>query len=153
MSIQSGAETELAVSAGLPATHNIAGFAALTWTSVGELETLGDLVISHTPVTFKNLTTGKTSTLKGGEEPVTLPVVCALDRSDAGQVIMVAARKSKNNYSFRVTEPDGSITYFLGKVMKSGATYPGPDDVIRAPYDIGVMTPSGSGDTFVEDPA
>lgn len=150
MPITASAETVLAVSAGSPATHNIAGFAALTFTDVGELESIGDLTVSHSPVTFANLATGKTTTLKGAEEAITVPVVCGLDRGDAGQVIMSAARKSKSDYAFRVTEEDGSIVYFLGKVMKEGVQYGGINDVKKAPYDIGVTTVS-SGDTFIVD--
>jgi hypothetical protein len=150
MSTTASSGTKLSVSAGLPATHNEAGFAALTYTLVGELESVGDLVLAKAPVRFANLTTGKTSTNKGAEEPLDVSVVCALDRDDAGQTLMIAAYASTADYSFAVEEPDGTKIYFRGKVMKMGSQYGGINDVIKAPYDIGVTTPS-SGNTLVID--
>lgn len=140
--------TCLSVSAALPATHNATGFAALTYTQVGELETLGELVTRHTAVSFTNMCSGKTSTLKGVEESITVEITTALDRDDAGQTLMTAARKSYNSYSFKVTEANGDVTYFTGKVMSEGAQYNGPNEIIMAPFSIGVDAPA-TGDTFV----
>ena len=151
MTITASAETGLSISTTLPATHDAAGFAALTWIEVGELESIGDLTTSHAAVTFANLKTGKTSTLKGAEEAVTVPVVVGLDRGDAGQIAMSAARKSKTDRAFRVDEEDGTFVYFIGKVMKEGTQYGGINDVKKAPFDIGVTAPSGGEDTFIVD--
>jgi hypothetical protein len=149
MTVQASVGTCIAVSAALPATQTSAGFAALTFTQIGELESVGDLVTAHAAVSFSNMCTGKTSTLKGVEEAVTVEVVVALDRDDAGQTLMTAARKSINDYAFQVTEANGDKVYFIGKVMRDGVQFGGIGDVKKRPYAIGVTAPS-TGDTFVE---
>jgi hypothetical protein len=125
------------------------GFSALTFTQIGELESVGDLVTAHAAISFANMCTGKTTTTKGVEEAVTVDVVVALDRDDAGQTLMTAARKSPNDYAFQVTEANGDKVFFIGKVMKDGVQYGGIGDVKKRPYSIGVTAPK-TGDTFVE---
>jgi hypothetical protein len=148
MTINASVGTCIAVSAALPATHDNTGFTALTFTQIGELESIGDLTTTHAAISFANMCTGKTSTLKGVEEAVTVEIMVALDRDDAGQTLMTAARKSANDYAFQVTEANGDKVYFTGKVMKSGVQYGGIGDVKKAPYSIGVTAPK-TGDTFV----
>lgn len=149
MTVLASVGTCIAVSATLPATHDAAGFQALTFTQVGELESVGDLTTTHAAVTFANLCTGKTTTLKGVEEALTIDVVVALDRNDAGQTIMSTARKSKDDFAFQVTEANGDKTFFTGKVMRDGVQFGGVNDVTKAPYSIGVTTPA-TGQTLVE---
>lgn len=150
MTQTTAAKTCLSVSSVLPATHDAVTFAALTWTQVGELSTLGDLVTQHNPVNFQNLCTGRTTVLKGSEQPILVDVTVALDLDDAGQTIMIAARKSKNAYAFKVTQDNGDIRYFVAFVMSEGARYGGNDDVIMAPYQLGIKAPSSAAaDTIV----
>jgi len=144
MTIEASVGTCIAVSAALPATFNSAGYAALTYTTVGELESIGDLLLKKAAVTFSNLCTGKTSTLKGIEEALTIQIGVALDRDDAGQDIMRAAYASINDYSFQVSEANGDKIYFTGKVMSDGVKYGGVNDIKKANYDIGVTTRAGS---------
>jgi hypothetical protein len=143
------AGTKVSISAGVPATYNQAGFAALTFTQLGEIESVGDLVTTNANVIFANMCTGKTSTLKGVEEAITVDLVVGLDRDDAGQTIMTAARKSISDYAFQVTEANGDKVFFIGKVMKDGVQYGGVNEVKKRPYSIGVTAPK-TGDTFVE---
>ena len=51
-SVQTSAGTVVSVSAGLPATFDAAGFAALTYTQVGKVDNAGNLGASIAPVTF-----------------------------------------------------------------------------------------------------
>lgn len=145
-----GAGTCLSVSAGAPATHDQTGFTALTWTQVGELESIGEIKISHAAVTFTNLCTGKTSVTKGAEEAINTNIVVALDRDDAGQALMTTARKSLTAvYSFKVLESNGDISYFrayvMGEVITGGS---GVNDVKKGGYDLGISAPA-TGDTVV----
>lgn len=149
MSVNASAGTCISVSAAAPATYDVAGFAALTWTQVGELESIGDVTISHAAVTFANLCTAKTTTLKGAEEAVTIPVTTALDRDDAGQALMSTARKSLTAiYSFKITEGNGDVMYFRAYVMSETVVYGGINDPKKGNYSLGVVTPA-SGDTIV----
>lgn len=146
----SGSGTCLSVSAAAPATHDAAGFTALTWTQVGELESIGEFTINHATVNFTNLCTGKTSVAKGAEEAVTVAVGVALDRDDAGQTLMTTARKSLTAvYSFKIQEANGDIVYFRAHVMSERITGgSGVNDTKMGGYSLGVKAPS-TGDTAV----
>lgn len=150
MTVHSGSGTGLSVCALAPATHNAAGFAALAWTQVGELESIGELTINHATVAFTNLFSGKTSVSKGAEEAITVDVGVALDRDDAGQALMTAARKSLTAlYSFKIAESNGDVVYFQAFVMRERITGgSGVNDVKMGGYTLGVNSPAAS-DTIV----
>lgn len=150
MATYTGSGTCLSVSAVAPATNDAAGFAALTYTQVGELESIGEVNVTHATSSFTNLCTGKTSVNKGAEEAVTVAIGCALDRDDAGQTLMTAARKSLTAiYSFKVAEANGDVVYFRGQVMSERITGgSGVNDTKMGGYSIGVKAPA-TGDTFV----
>jgi hypothetical protein len=152
MAVNSSLATCLSVSITAPATHNSTGFAALTYTQVGELESIGDVTQTRAAITFKNLCTGKTSTLKGSEEGVSIPVTVALDRDDAGQALMSTAYASNTQIlSVRIQEANGDMMYFRGFVMSNTVAYGGgPDEVKRRSYNFGVVAPSGADPTIVE---
>jgi len=140
MATHSSSGTCLSVSAALPATYNAAGFNALTFTQVGELESVGEMVIRRNTGEFSNLCTGNTSIIKGNRQAITVSVVCALDEDDAGQVLMMASEASNNLYSFRVTRSNGAKDYFVGTVVSAGMQFGGDTDVVKAPYDIGIQS-------------
>jgi hypothetical protein len=55
MPVRSSAGSTLSMSAGIPATFNVAGYTALTWTAVGEVTDLGEFgrefnLITHNPL-------------------------------------------------------------------------------------------------------
>lgn len=152
MAVFSTLGTCLSVSVAAPATHNSTGFAALTYTQVGEIESIGDVTQSRAAITFKNLCTGKTSTLKGSEEGVNIAVTVALDRDDAGQTLMSTAYASNTQIlSIRIQEANNDILYFRAFVMGNTVTYGGgPDEVKRRGYSLGVVAPSGADPTIVE---
>lgn len=146
----SGSGTCLSVSATAPATHDATGFAALTWTQVGELESIGEFTVSHATVSFTNLCTGKTDTNKGAQEAITVAIGVALDRDDAGQALMTTARKSLTAiYSFKIAEANGDIVYFRAFVMSERITGgSGVNDTKMGGYSLGVKAPT-TGDAAV----
>lgn len=145
-----GSGTCVSVSAASPATHDATGFAALTYTQLGELETLGEINIRNASVSFANLCTGKTTLIKGAEEGVEFPIGVAMDREDAGQAIMTTARKSLTaSVSIRVVDNAGDTVYVrayvMGERVAGGA---GVNDIRMNEYTLGVIAPA-SGDTAV----
>jgi hypothetical protein len=152
MPVSTAAGTCLAVSIAAPATWNTAGFGALTWTTVGELESLPEFIIEHAQANFTSLCTGKTSVLKGSENPISGDVSVGMDRDDAGQTMMTAARKSKTQVlSARISEPNGDIVYFRTQVSKELITGgSGPNDIRKGMFGLAVQAPTGlNDDTFV----
>lgn len=114
----------LSVSAAAPATYDATGYAALTWTDVEQAGEIPDYGPAHSVVTFVPLKTGITNKFHGELNYGSITVPGALDAADAGQGILDAARRSKDEISFRETRSDGTIQYFSGKVMSftSGAS-------------------------------
>lgn len=150
MTVHASAGTCLSVSVAAPATQTSVGFAALTWTTVGELESVGDVAMTRAAVTFANMCTAKTTTLKGVEEGITIPIAVALDRDDAGQALMNTAYASNTQVlSVRVTEANGDILYMRAFVMGKSIVYGGVTDVKKCNYSLGVVAPT-TGDTIVE---
>lgn len=153
MAIHSSSGTCLSISAALPATFDAAGFGALTMTTVGELESVGEMVTRRNSGEFSNLCTGNTSVIKGNRQAMTISVVCALDEDDAGQVLMVASEASHDNYAFCVEESNGVKNFFIGTVMAIGKQFGGDTDAVKAPYDIGVQAIPGMAKPILVVPA
>ena len=149
MAIQTADQTGVHISAGLPATNDAAGYTALTFTAIGELESVGNTGVTNAAVSFTNMTTGKTSTAKGSEEAVTIDMMFGSDRSDAGQTLLLAAQASKSAYSFKVVEASGHSTYFTALVLGSSIVRGGTNDIRKFETKLGVTTHS-TGDTFTE---
>lgn len=139
MAFHSSSGTCLSVSEGLPSTFDKAGFGAMSFTQVGELETIDGLVMRRNTGQFSNLCTGNTSIIKGNREAITVSVVCALDEDDAGQVLMIESEDSHDLYSFCVTESNGTKNYFVGTVIAAGKEFGGDTEAVKAPYDIGIQ--------------
>jgi len=103
----------LSVSATLPATYDAAGYGAttITWTAIGEIETLGNHgvkanIAQHTPID-----TAVVSKVKGSKDYGQMQLMIGSIPTNAGQVILVAASESNNHYSAKLSYPDGEIHY------------------------------------------
>lgn len=112
----------------------------LTYATVGEVENLGDYGDERSDVTFTGLAAARVSHHKGAADAGTMTVPVALDNADAGQIAMVAAQKynGRYNHPFKVTYPDGSVDYFVGKVMSIKKTNIQNSDVLRRNYTVGI---------------
>lgn len=105
----------IAVSAGAPATIDAAGFASKTYSVVGKITEwgeIGDQSEDVTETTLAGRTFHANGALDGG--PVTYTIL--IDGVDAGQTLLRTANNTNDEVSCRVTDPDGQITYFHGKV-------------------------------------
>jgi hypothetical protein len=117
MSTTEGIGGILSASAALPATFDEVGYAALTWTEVAEVTELPEYGASHETVTHTPLKTGIKNKFHGELDYGSLAVPMAHDAADPGQIILKAARVSKDEISFKMTYSDGAIDYISGKVM------------------------------------
>jgi hypothetical protein len=141
-----GSGTCISVSTDSPATHDAAGFAALSYTQLGELETLGEINIRHESVSFPNLCTGKTSVIKGAEQAVEFDIGVAMDREDAGQTLMSVARRSlTDKVALKIVDSAGDTVYLqcyvLGERIAGGA---GVNDVRMGNYTLGAVAPASA---------
>lgn len=107
----------LSVSAGVPATFDATGYAALTWTEVGEATEIPEYGAEHATVTHTPLKTGIVNKFHGELNYGSVAVPMALDLADAGQIILKAALTSKDEISVKITLSDATVEYTSGKVM------------------------------------
>ena len=108
--------TTLHVSAAAPATEDSAGYAALTWTETAGIGSISDKGDTSEDVTFTTLKTGRVEHSIGGVDGGALSVTCKNILADAGQVIIRTGANNDSDHSFKVTDPDGTIFYFQGKI-------------------------------------
>jgi len=140
MTVKTSAGTTLAVSAGLPATEDSAGYAALSWTDVGEITDLGEFGKVYNLVTHNPLATRRTVKKKVSFNDGSISLALGLDSSDAGQAILDAAVDSDANYSFRVTDQDSDIDYFQAIVMSKPKSIGSVDSITSSTSQLEITT-------------
>ena len=131
MTSQTAAGSTLAISVAAPATQDAAGFAALTFTNIGQVEKIGTFGASSAEVTFNPLN-GVKQTFKGSVDYGKLQPSMALDSSDAGQAILRTSSddRSQKLYSFKVTLQDGSKFYCQGRTFGMPRNVDGVDSMV-----------------------
>lgn len=111
------AGASIAITATAPATENLAGFSALSYTTVAAVESLGELGLNFADVTFTPLETRQVLHFKGSKDGAGVSIAMAFDPVDSGQAVVEAAHASDSPYSFKVVLQDGTTGYFAGRVM------------------------------------
>lgn len=113
------ASSKLYVSAALPATDNVAGFGALTWTEVGSITNVGSVKgREYSTSTLSTVGDAQDREKKGSFKLPNADFECAWVEDDAGQIIIEAGANSYSTYSFKMVKQNGAIRYFTAQVMK-----------------------------------
>lgn len=128
----------LAVSASLPATYDAAGYAALTYTTVGEVESFGNHGATSVVTTHLPVATGVTAKVKGAIDYGKKSFVMGSIPVDGGQVILDAASKSRAHYSIKITYADTSVHYLDVLVSKFDRQDGATNDVMKVAVDCDV---------------
>jgi hypothetical protein len=116
---QSTIGAALYISAGVPATENSAGLAALTWTKVGRVENIGERPDEFGTDDVQDLETGNTTQVKTYKNVTSFDMSLVSDKDDAGQTLMQTAFNEFNlTYRFKLAHSSGKVQYFNGQVMK-----------------------------------
>lgn len=113
----SGSGSKVYVSAALPATHDSAGFIALTWTLVSDVTEVGEYGRDYDTIEHAPIDTRIVETIKGNYREGGLPLNFASVPADAGQVILLAASEDDADISFKIERTDGQTDYNIGKVF------------------------------------
>lgn len=109
--------TIVSISSGVPASYNLGGFEALTFTEIGEIVSPpSGGGRTYEDVNYNLLKDRATVHLKGTYDEAETTFEIVTKRSDSGQVILLAAHRSDNYYSFKVQYPDGDIDYYQARV-------------------------------------
>lgn len=126
------AGTTIAVSATAPATYDQSGFAALTFTDIGEISDAGEFGREYNLVTFNPLADRRTVKRKGSYNDGSMAMTLGRVPSDAGQAILIAGLDSDDSYSFEVTLQDGTVQYFSGQIMSYTTNVGSVDQITTA---------------------
>ena len=135
MTVQTNAGTVISVSVAAPATHDQAGFAALTFTAIGEVVTTGTKGPSVALVTHSPLDKRAIQKLKGTVNYGTYSLGLGLDIANAGQVLLKAGADGAQIdvvHSFKEVKQSGAIEYYRAVIMSFDRAGGGNDAVLGA---------------------
>lgn len=135
------AGSTLAISAGNPATEDAAGYAALTYTLIGDIEKIGAIGATYAKVEFQPLD-GPKQKHKGSRDNGSLQPSLGHDETDAGQTLLRTAADDGTSalYSFEVVYPTGEKRYFQGRVFGYPETVDGADTIVMANPTVEICT-------------
>jgi hypothetical protein len=127
------AGTTISISAGVPATQDVAGYAALTYTEIGDIESIGTFGASVNKIEFQPLK-GAKQKFKGSTDYGSLQPKLAHNKADAGQTLLRTAGDPDNNalFAYKVVLPSGDKRYFQGRVFGYPESIDGADSVVMA---------------------
>jgi len=105
-------DTIYAISAGLPATYDAAGYGSttMTYTAIGKVSSFLPYGSKRQVNKFQPIA-GAVEKMKGAPDYGDGDMQMGDVPADAGQVILKAAEASANHYSLKVTYSDGEIHY------------------------------------------
>ena len=116
---QSTIGAKLSISAGVPATEDATGCAALTWAQVGRIENIGDRPNEFATDDVQDLETGNTTQVKTYKNVTAFDLSIVADEDDDGQTLMETAFEDfSGTYRFKLEHSSGKIQYFNGRVNK-----------------------------------
>lgn len=102
-----------------------ADFAGVTWVEVADWQTMGAIGDAASEIATDLISRGRTVVQKGTYRSPAMQNMFAVNSDDAGQIAMIAAANSRNNYPFKIEFDDapsaGTPTekYFIGLVMSA----------------------------------
>lgn len=119
-------KTQFAFVQGKPATEDVAGFAAVgTYVNVSGVKTLPEMGDTAEDMNEGTLDDGRVKHLWGVVDGGVGDVPVQHREGDAGQAALIANQGSNTTFSFKITEPDGTIIYkygIIGPVRRSEKT-------------------------------
>ena len=123
-------------------------YAALTWTEVQGLKSVGAFGDTATPVTSKWLNRNREFKKKGTFDGGSPAFVVDMIQDDPGQMLVEAALADPSDYAFKIEIPNrpgasgkNGLRYFSGQVMSFPEEIGAADSPITSTFGVGVNTP------------
>lgn len=126
-----------------PATNDEAGYAALTYVTIGETTNIPQFGPTVAVVESNPLETGITEKYKGFINNGSTSVDFDIDPDDAGQQLIDdgAIGASKNvRHSFKVAYSSGDVRYFQGKIFSDSETPGSANSMVTGTAQIEIET-------------
>lgn len=152
MSIQTSAGAKISASVALPATFDAAGYAALTYTEIGSVESIGAFGREYALVEFNPLGERGTKKFKGSFNEGQLALTLALDNTNAGQDLLRANVNADGALSFKVALKDGTVYYFIALVMNNPIEIGSVDQITMTNVNLEITTGTGGVGVVIVEP-
>jgi hypothetical protein len=151
----SGARFYISNASVTSAVDTLAEFEATSaWIEVGLIEDLGEIGDEASSVTGAAIGDGRIRKAKGARDAGVMAIVAFHDPIDVGQLAVIAAEATNDNYAFKIVLPDSpsgsysdTIQYFRGLVMSKRLRLGTNDNIMRRVFNVGVNS------QVYEDPA
>ena len=124
-----------------PATVNLAGLQAVSYTEVGEVVDIGEFGRTYNLVTHNPLGNRITVKRKGSINNGTLAVQMAYAPADPGQTLLAAAVDSDSSYSYKVELQDGTEFLFTAQAMGYPIQVGGVDSITASTCNVEIDSP------------
>lgn len=152
MAVNTGLGATIAIGSTTSSAPALSDYTNDTYTSIGEVVSIGEFGDSYNAVTFSALSDGRTRKFKGLKDAGTISLVLGFDVNDSGYSALKTALANEDSvdYNFKVTYTDGddtaspqvtaTVQYFSGKVMQMRTQSISGDDVVQIAVDIAINT-------------
>ena len=125
-------------------------FEAITegdWTEILEIESFGDLGDNSDVTTFTAVNNRRVRKFKTTRDAGTMAIVCGVDEVDEGQLAMIAAEKTDQDYAFKIIYNDArsetyspTTDYFGGMVLSRPKNLGSVTDITKRTFNLAVNT-------------
>lgn len=131
------AGSKLYVCKNAPATNDAASFAALTWTEVGQITSMGSVVgRTYSTSTLATISDAQEREKKGSFKLNNAQFECAWVEDDAGQVIIDEASRDYSIPSFKLVKQNGDIRYFTAQVLEFVENNGTSNDAVKGSFTL-----------------
>lgn len=126
------ATTTIYASAALPTTYDEAGFAALTWTKISEVNNIGAIGGTNSVQQHRPIDSGVVVKIAGSTDYGTAEVTMARHK-DTSVTLLQNAFKNRTPIAFKVVYPAllATTEYFTGIVTTNVTTIGGSDSILE----------------------
>lgn len=120
--------------------HATLGFPGLTYINIANVGSVGDHGYNTNMVSYPTMDRPITNKAKGATDGGDYTIECAELSTDPGQIAAAVAGDplDQDNYAFRITWADGSISYLRGPVSGPNLPGGGNEDFKRLVFTVGV---------------
>lgn len=137
MGVMTSTGFEIYVTTTAPSTRDAAGYGALTYTKVSEINSISAFGVSVDPIEVRTLDSGALKTYKGHKNYGGVQGDLNYDPEDAGQNILRGDVLNANSeLSVKLVDQQGNITYSGGPSLAGQRTPGSANSMVTASFDI-----------------
>ena len=144
MTVQTSSGLTVSISIATPATFDKVGFDALTFTTIGEVTSVGEYGGTQEEVNHTPLNTAIVEKFKGATNYGSMALEFGYNVADAGQILLQAGSigaQQFTKHSVKVEFSDGSIDYLYGFVFGYAKNPGAINSIVSGSSTIGIDKP------------